>query len=89
MGGDDAGRLRRFDATQHASSNHVHRIDGDTALCASFVQARHFVMRDAETACATFFGFYTNRLVRSRDGWTRMRRRLSSTMSMMFTKLRT
>lgn len=58
-----------FDATQHTSSNHVHRIDGDTAVCTSSMQARHFVVRDAETACATFFGFYTNRLVRGLDGW--------------------
>lgn len=62
-------RFGGFDATQHVSSNHVHRIDGDSALCTSYMQARHFVVRDADTACASFFGYYATRLVRTSDGW--------------------
>jgi hypothetical protein len=58
-----------FDATQHISSNHAHRIDGDDATCTSYMQASHFFVRDGTTACATVFGYYVNRLVRTDEGW--------------------
>lgn len=58
-----------FDATQHISSNHVHAIEGGRATCVSYMQASHFVVRDGATACATFFGHYTNRLIRTPGSW--------------------
>jgi hypothetical protein len=58
-----------FDATQHISSNHVHTLNGDNATCVSYMQASHFVVRDGETFCATFFGYYVNELVRTAQGW--------------------
>jgi hypothetical protein len=58
-----------FDATQHISSNHVHELEGDAATCVSSMQASHFFVRDGETACATFFGHYVNRLIRTEAGW--------------------
>jgi hypothetical protein len=58
-----------FDATQHISSNHVHDIAGDAATCVSYMQASHCFVRDDNTACATLFGYYVNRLVRDAAGW--------------------
>lgn len=58
-----------FDATQHISSNHVHALAGDAATCISYMQASHFIVREGATACATFFGYYDNRLVRTAAGW--------------------
>ncbi len=63
------GGFGGFDATQHISSNHVHDIDGDRARCVSYMQASHFVVRDGQTACATYFGYYVNGLIRTPDGW--------------------
>lgn len=58
-----------FDATQHISANHVHRIDGDRATCVSYMQASHFVTRGGETFAATLFGRYVNELERMGQGW--------------------
>ena len=64
-----SGGFGGFDATQHISSNHVHDVAGDSATCVSYMQASHFFVRDGQTACATFFGHYVNRLVRTPQGW--------------------
>ncbi|MDB5971411.1 MAG: SnoaL-like domain protein [Hydrocarboniphaga sp.] len=64
-----AGGFGGFDATQHISSNHVHCIEGDHAICVSYLQASHFLAAGDITACATVFGYYTNRLLRTQQGW--------------------
>ena len=58
-----------FEATQHMSSNHVHTIDGDRAVCVSYMQAEHFLQTDGGTKECTLGGYYTNELIRTGDGW--------------------
>jgi hypothetical protein len=61
--------LGQFDATQHMSSNHVHRIDGDQANCTTYMQAGHFMKRaDGDFSCF-LYGYYTYDLTRSATGW--------------------
>lgn len=57
-----------FEATQHSSSNHVHEIRGDEAVCVSNMQAEHFVGAGDDDRW-TIGGYYTNELVRSSAGW--------------------
>lgn len=56
-------------ATQHMITNHVITVDGDTAICVAYVQARHFLPNDTGGSTQTMFGYYTNRFIRTRDGW--------------------
>lgn len=66
---DSVRQLAGFDATQHISSNHVHRLNGDRATCVSYMQAGHFLKRpDGDYHCF-LHGFYTNNLVRRPEGW--------------------
>ena len=61
--------IDRFDATQHTSTNHLHRIDGDKATSVSYMQAGHFVKRpDGDFNCF-LYGYYTTSLVRTDAGW--------------------
>jgi len=61
--------LSGFAATQHISSNHVITLDGDEATCVSYVQAQHYLPNDQGDNGFMLGGYYTNRLVRSPDGW--------------------
>ena len=58
-----------FETTQHISSNHVHTIDGDRAVCVSYMQAEHFLKTDEGMKECTLGGYYTNDLIRTGDGW--------------------
>lgn len=58
-----------FDATQHLSANHVHDICGDEATCTSYMRAEHFVLNSEGENYYTMGGYYTNRLVRTAEGW--------------------
>ena len=58
-----------FDATQHLSANHVHDIRGDEATCTSYMRAEHFVITNEGDNYYTMGGYYTNRLVRTAEGW--------------------
>jgi hypothetical protein len=61
--------LEGFSATQHASSNHVHTINGDEATCVSYMQARHFLKRpDGDFHCS-LYGYYVYSLIRTATGW--------------------
>jgi len=77
-----------FSATQHTSSNHVHDIRGDVAICLSNMQAEHFIAREAGDGLGgpdadrwTIGGFYRNELVRQPDGWKLKRVALTVTWS--------
>ena len=70
-----------FDATQHISSNHVHTLNGDQAVCVSYMQAEHFLETDDGMKECTLGGFYTNDLVRTDDGWKISRCTLKVTWS--------
>ena len=65
--------LSGFEATQHISTNHVITLDGDSAICVSYMQAQHYLPNDEGDSSLTLGGYYTNSLVRTKDGW-RIRR---------------
>jgi 3-phenylpropionate/cinnamic acid dioxygenase small subunit len=56
-------------ATQHMITNHVITIDGDEGTCVAYVQARHHLPNHAGGSDQTMFGYYTNRFVRTPEGW--------------------
>jgi 3-phenylpropionate/cinnamic acid dioxygenase small subunit len=56
-------------ATQHMITNHVITIEGDEATCVAYVQARHHLPNESGASDQTMFGYYTNRFVRTADGW--------------------
>ncbi len=56
-------------ATQHMITNHVITIKGDEATCVAYVQARHYLPNESGESEQTMFGYYTNRFVRTADGW--------------------
>jgi 3-phenylpropionate/cinnamic acid dioxygenase small subunit len=56
-------------ATQHMITNHVITVNGDDATCVAYVQARHYLPNNTGDSTQTMFGYYTNRFVRTRDGW--------------------
>lgn len=58
-----------FDATQHLSANYVHDIHDDAATCTSYMRAEHFVLTGEGENYFTIGGSYTNRLVRTPEGW--------------------
>jgi hypothetical protein len=58
-----------FDATQHLSANHVYDIRGDEATCTSYMRAVHYLTNNEGENHYTIGGYYTNRLVRTPDGW--------------------
>jgi hypothetical protein len=88
---DNVRRLNgSFDATQHISANHHITFDDDhddQATCLSYMQAQHFfrpeTMTDndhaGEVNWCTLGGHYTNRLVRTDDGWRIARCQLTVT----------
>jgi len=61
--------IAAFDATQHISSNHVHRLAGDRATCVSYMHAGHFLKRDGVEHACFLYGYYTYELLRTAGGW--------------------
>ena len=56
-------------ATQHMITNHVITLTGDEATCVAYVQARHHLPNDTGASEQAMLGYYTNRFVRTPDGW--------------------
>ena len=56
-------------ATQHMITNHVITLDGDEATCVAYVQAHHHLPNDTGSSDQVMYGNYTNRFVRTPDGW--------------------
>jgi ketosteroid isomerase-like protein len=50
-------------------TNHVITIDGSRATCVAYVQARHHLPNDTGGSDQSMFGYYTNRFVKTADGW--------------------
>ena len=65
--------IEGFDATQHLTANHVHKIDGDTGTLVAYLQAVHRLDTARSDPEYTIGGYYTCDMVRTPDGW-RMRR---------------
>jgi len=61
--------LSGFKSTQHISTNHVITINGDEAMCVSYMQAQHYLPAESGSNCFTLGGYYTNTLVRTPRGW--------------------
>lgn len=69
-----------FDATQHMTSGHTVKVNGDEARCFSYVSGRF--RRKLEDSAGLFesTGWYDDDLVRTDGGW-RIRRRISRMVS--------
>lgn len=64
-------------ATQHMITNHVITLEGDHATCVAYVQARHHLPNEKGDSDLVTYGYYTNRLVRTVDGWKIRGRKLT------------
>ena len=78
------GTIAGLDATQHLTSNHVHKIDGDTAILTAYLQAVHRLDNARSDPEYTVGGYYTCDMVRSGEkeingGWCMRRYKLTVT----------
>jgi hypothetical protein len=64
-------------ATQHMITNHVITLEGDHATCVAYVQARHHLPNEKGNSDQVTYGYYTNRLVRTVEGWKIRGRKLT------------
>ena len=63
------GQISGFDATRHYTSNHVHRIKGDEAICVANVVALHYLVEGETRRMHASIGYYTKGLKRTAEGW--------------------
>ena len=61
--------LSGLKATQHMITNHVITVARDDATCIAYVQARHYLPNDTGDDTQNMFGYYTNRFIRTPEGW--------------------
>jgi len=64
--------LSGFTATQHLSPNHVIEFaedDSDRAICYSYMYAQHYLEGSEGGDFFLLRGSYTNRMLRTSDGW--------------------
>ena len=61
--------LACFDSTQHTMSNLAISLAGDEAICVASMTARHNLIVDGRREFQILGGYYTDRMVRLRDGW--------------------
>jgi hypothetical protein len=83
MAADDwvARVRRRFDtllATSHALTNARIAVDGDTAVCETYVQAMHVAVIDQAQEWCLVGGEYRDELVRTSGGWLIRAKRLDA-----------
>ena len=64
-------------ATQHMITNHVITLNGDEATCVAYVQARHHLPNETGGSDQVMYGYYTNRFVRTAEGWKMRARKLT------------
>jgi 3-phenylpropionate/cinnamic acid dioxygenase small subunit len=74
-------RVRRtidgLTATQHLITNQVITLNGDEAACVAYVQARHHLPNETGGSEQVMYGSYTNRFVRTAEGWKIRARQLT------------
>lgn len=64
------GSLSGFTATQHVMSNHVVTLEGESAVCVTYMNARLFLIAGNGTHLMnTIGGHYVNRFAATADGW--------------------
>jgi 3-phenylpropionate/cinnamic acid dioxygenase small subunit len=68
-----------MEATQHMITNQVITLDGDEATCVAYVQARHHLPNEKGGSDQVMYGYYTNRFVRTAEGWKIRTRKLTVT----------
>jgi hypothetical protein len=56
-------------ATQHQLGNHRIELDGDEAVCRTYVEAMHVALVDGEEEWCLVGGEYNDRLRRTPSGW--------------------
>jgi hypothetical protein len=62
--------VTKFAVTQHMISPYRIEVEGDRAVCLAYLQARHFPPDCADpNAVWVIGGYYTNRMVRTPQGW--------------------
>jgi hypothetical protein len=61
--------LSGFDATQHLSTNHVVTLDGEGAVCVSYMIAHHVLVTKQGDNSFTLGGFYRNKLRQVGGDW--------------------
>ena len=64
-----------YQSTQHIITNHTITINGDEATSIAYVQAQHY----NPDSIMTIGGYYTNKLVRTPEGWRISDLKLTST----------
>jgi ketosteroid isomerase-like protein len=72
------GALQNLQATQHLQGNYVVEVDGDSATASCYLQANHFFEGAPGGSVFTVWGKYTDRFVRTDDGWKIKHRDLRS-----------
>jgi len=74
-------RVRRtidgMQATQHMITNQVITLNGDEATGVAYVQARHHLPNETGGSDQVMYGYYTNRFVRTSEGWKIRARQLT------------
>ena len=74
-----APRMESFKATQHMMTNlRVEFEDDDHATCVAYVRARHHLPNSTGGSDQTVYGYYTNKFVRTPDGWRIARLKLTT-----------
>ncbi len=72
--------LRMFSTTHHAITNPLIEIDGDSARSVCYLTAAHVQLtHEGETNYAVLHGHYSDRLVRTSEGWRIRERTLTGT----------
>ena len=62
--------LAQYTVTQHSMSNHRIELNGDRALCVTYVVAQHFKQGEKnQQSIYAMGGYYSNEMVRTADGW--------------------
>jgi hypothetical protein len=62
--------VSKFAVTQHMISPYRIEIEGDRAVCLSYLQARHFPPNCTDPQMVwAISGYYTNQMARTPDGW--------------------
>lgn len=61
--------LHGFDTTLHMVSNIMIEVEGDQAVCTSYVNAMHFLQDGERELGAYACGVYIHRMRRAGDGW--------------------
>jgi len=66
-----------YQSTHHMITNHLVTLDGDSATCRAYLQARHYLPNDSGDAFRDIGGWYDWELARQAEGWKVRRYKLT------------